>query len=112
MATPGVTITGTLLDSQGNGNAGTVTFILQNLQNTLPQVSGTCIMAPITVKCQAASNGTFSQTLWGNYQIATPNTFYTISIAGSDGSLGKVASYQFNSSGSFDLSTLSPIAPR
>jgi hypothetical protein len=108
--TPGVTITGKLEDLAGNNNAGKLIWTLQNFGDFPPRVSGTMMLTPVRITTQAAADGTFSQVLWGNYQLAPSNTFYQCEIQGADGSQVVVAAFQFNSSGSFDLSTMVPIS--
>jgi len=108
--TPGVTITGTLENLAGSANAGQLFWTLVNYGDFPPEVSGTAIIAATAVTTQAAGDGTFSQTLWGNYQISPSGTFYQCKVVGADGSQIIVASFQFNSAGSFDLSTLVPIS--
>src|SRR4051812_40575914 len=100
--TPGVTITGTIETLAGSGNAGTITFTLVNYGSLMPLISGTAVLAPVEIVCQAAADGTFSQTLWGTYQINPNNTFYEVKLTSADGQQVRVASYQFNTAGSFD----------
>lgn len=108
--TPGVTITGTMEDLTGTANAGKLVWTLVNFGDFLPEISGTMVLAELSVTTQAASNGTFSQTLWGNYQLSPSNTFYQLAVIGADGTQVIVAAFQFNTAGSFDLSTLVPIS--
>jgi hypothetical protein len=108
--TPGVTITGKLEDLAGNNNAGKLIWTLQNFADFPPRVSGTMMLTPVRITTQAAADGTFSQVLWGNYQLTPSNTFYQCEIQGADGSQVVVAAFQFNSGGSFDLSTMVPIS--
>jgi hypothetical protein len=109
MATPGVTITGTLTDLSGTANAGRLVWTLVNFGDNPPLINGTALVAPITIVTQAAVDGTFSQALWGSYQITPSTTFYQVGILGADGSQTIVAAYQFTAGGSFDLSTLNPL---
>lgn len=109
-ATPGVTITGKLEDPSGAANAGQLVWTLVNFGDFPPLVNGTALLAPVTITTQAAGDGTFSQVLWGNYQLSPSNTFYQLSLVSAAGAQIIVAAYQFNAGGSFDLSTLVPIS--
>jgi hypothetical protein len=111
MPSPGVTITGTIYDITGTANAGTIKFTLVNYGGLAPIITGSFMLAPVEIICQAASDGTFSQVLWGTYQINPSNTFYQVTITSADGRQIIVVGYQFNTAGSFDLSNLMPIAP-
>lgn len=109
MPSPAVTLTGTITGISGVSQAGTVTATLSNYGSNPPIITGAAQLAPITVSTTAASNGTWSLTLWGNDQITPINTFYTIAItpAGTYAALW-IAEYTILS-GSYDLSTLTPI---
>lgn len=118
-ASPGVTITGTITDLAGNGAQGTVVFTLCNQGAVIPAISGVGEIGNLVYTVNAASNGTWSVTLWGNYQFSNaPNSFYEVSVFGTDtnGMTGIVpsstAAYQFNAGGSFDISTVTPYASK
>jgi hypothetical protein len=109
MASPDVTLSGTLQDVSGNANAGTVVITLVNFGDNPPLVSGTALFAPISITVKAASNGTWSTSLWGNDQISPSNTFYQVQVI----SAGAIipawsAGYVFDS-GTYDLSTQTPV---
>lgn len=115
MPSPAVTLTGTLQDTSGTGIPGKVVLTLVNYGSALPRVAGTSIIANQQYTAQAAANGTFSVTFWGNYQLLETSSYYEIAVYGVD-SAGAVSSaanitdnYQFNAPGSFDLSAINPI---
>lgn len=106
---PGITVTGTLKDAQGNPNAGTVTFTLVNHGSGPATVGGTYTITNDVTTVQAAGDGTFSVTLFGNYQIDQGGTFYSLAFttAGSQ-ARNSTARYQFSVPGVFDISALVP----
>lgn len=110
MASPNITLTGTLNDISGVANAGTVTVTLVGYGANLPRIAGTAVLAPITVSATANGSGVFSLPLWGNDQITvagvTSTTYYDIEVKSAAGSsLGHYA-FQLTGSGSVDLSNL------
>lgn len=110
-AATGVTITGTLHDASGAATAGKVVFLLVNIGSGQPKVPGDSLLAPILVTAQAAGDGTFSASLYGNYQITPANTFYQVTVFAANGAQVSIGAYQFNTAGSFDLSTLAQMVP-
>src|SRR5262245_15403033 len=109
MASPGVTLSGTIQDITGTGIAGTLVFTLCNFGDLPPQITGTSQIAPLKLSVTAAGNGAWSVTLWGNDQISPNTTYYQVQTipAGATGPAWAVA-YQLNS-GTYDLSTQTPI---
>lgn len=109
MAVPGVTLTGKVQTITGANDAALVTATLQNYGGNAPTITGTAQVAAVAASAQALADGTWSLTLWGNDQIAPPNTYYTITIVSSTGVSLWSAAYTINS-GSYDLSNLQPLA--
>jgi hypothetical protein len=110
MATPGVTLTATLTDLLGNPNAGKIVLTLDNYGSLLPQISGDSSLAPVAYTAQADASGHISITIWGNYQISPAGTFYTVTLFSADGSFTQSVPYVFPTTGTFDLSSLTPLA--
>src|SRR5579862_2840860 len=112
MPSPAVTIIGTLTDSANNPIQGKVVFTLCGFGSQIPRIVGTSILAKLVYEADAASNGTWSVTLWGNYQI-TPGTFYSVAIYPGNNAynITSVGEYLFLAAGTFDLSTLTPRNP-
>jgi hypothetical protein len=105
-----VHLSGTLQSVAGAGSAGTVVISLVNFGDNPPLVSGTMLAAPVTVSIQAAANGTWSTTLWGNDQLSPKNTFYQVQVIPAGAQVPAwAASYIFNS-GTYDLSTQTPVS--
>jgi hypothetical protein len=110
MALPAVTLSGTLQNVAGAGSAGTVIISLVNFGDNPPEVSGTMLAAPVSISVQAAANGTWSTTLWGNDQLSPKNTFYQVQVIPAGAQVPAwSASYIFNS-GTYDLSTQTPVS--
>jgi len=76
------TVTGTLLDPQGNAISGKVTFTLTNYgSNNVPRVAGTNVIvntAPISLSTSAT--GAFSGTIQGNDTITPAGTLYVVTF--------------------------------
>lgn len=105
-----VTITGTLTDITGTPTEGQVVITLQNYTPQPPIISGSDVIADTQITVQAASNGTWSVTLFLNSAITPANTFYKIALSPAGSTAPAiVASYAFNTSGTFDLSNLTPL---
>jgi hypothetical protein len=106
---PGITVTGTLRDAQGNPNAGTVTLTLANHGAGPATVGGTYAILSDSVSAQAASDGTFSVSVYGNYQLDQHGTYYSLAFypAGSRAPIS-TARYVFTVPGSFNVSALVP----
>jgi hypothetical protein len=114
MTSPGCTLVGTLTDPSGNPLAGTVTLSLSNYGPVIPLISGSNLFAALTTTVVAASNGSFSLPFYGNYQITPANTYYTLTVLDPTSNTTfnlnvPQAAYQFLTSGTFDISTISPI---
>ena len=112
MATPGVTLTATLQNIFGADDAGgKVRITLCGYYQTLPLITGTAMLARLQVTTVVPSNGLFSETLWGNYQISPINTFYEIAILDDKNNIVQAGMYIFEAAGTFDLSNLVQIYP-
>ena len=110
MASPGVTLGGTIRDIAGNPVAGTVQIVLSNLGGWSPTIAGDSELAPLQVTATANGSGVWTVTLWGNYQISPANTFYTVTIYPAGSNAGSWTSqFAFPSGGSFNLSNLTPV---
>src|SRR5277367_5870423 len=111
-----ITITGKLTDfAAGNDTAAGVAFRLVNWLPGPARVSGTSVIAQTYLKPTISGTGTFSQAMYGNDQInpnstsSPPQTYYEFVVYDDSGAILYVAAYQFTGSGSFDISTLTPI---
>lgn len=112
---PGVTITATLTDDSGNAVPGKIVCTLNNFGGVPPRIVGSNVIANLQTTGQANGSGAVSISIYGNYQIAIPGTYYEIAVYGTD-STGNVSNapnsvgnYLFLSAGTFDLSSLVPI---
>jgi hypothetical protein len=110
MSVPGVTLSGTLNDVAGNGIAGTVIITLCNFGANPPEVTGSTVFAPVAVAVKASNTGFWTTKLWGNDQISPVNTFYQVQVDPVGSGPAWSAQYIFNS-GTYDLSTQSPVSP-
>lgn len=107
-----ITITGNLKNVFGALDAGAgLRVTLNGYGANMPRVIGTGIIVNPDVQVTMPGDGTFSFTVNGN-DIITPGpntTFYSIAFQPSSGGTVKTLNYQFSGSGTFDLSTLSPM---
>jgi hypothetical protein len=112
---PGITLTATLTDGAGNGVPGKVVCTLNNFGGFPPRVTGSNVIANQVTTGQANGSGAVSMSLYGNYQLTAPLSYYEIAVYGADsnGNASNAANsygnYQFLVGGSFDLSSLVPI---
>ncbi len=115
MSVPNVSLTGTLVDLSGNPVTGKVVATLCNFGTIPPRVSNTVDFCETQSTALAASDGTFTLSVWANTSIVPANTFYTIAIFNADASGTPSntptisAPYLLRTPGSFALSTLLPI---
>ncbi len=106
-----VTITGTLTDITGTATQGQVVFTLQNYSSQPPSISGSDVIAEVQTTVQANGSGEWSVTLFLNTAITPANTFYSVALSPAGSTTPAItASYSFNTSGTFDLSSLTPLA--
>ena len=106
-----VTITGTLTDITGTATQGQVVFTLQNYSSQPPIISGSDVIAEVQTTVQANGSGEWSVTLFLNTAITPANTFYSVALSPAGSTTPAItASYSFNTSGTFDLSSLTPLA--
>lgn len=108
MSLPGVTLSGKIQSITGANDAGTVTITLQNYGGNPPLVSGSSQVAVVATVVQAAADGTWSTTLWGNDQLSPSNTYYTVIVTTSNQVKVWSAAYVINS-GTYDISNLQPL---
>lgn len=113
--TPAITLTANLesiLD--GTENAGWLRITLCGYGPALPVIPATCVLAdagvPLYVGPQVGSTP-ISVELWGNDVITPGMTFYEISVLDENKNVVQSGCYQLTGSGTFDLSTLTPIPP-
>jgi hypothetical protein len=110
---PACTITGTLTDTAGNGIPATVKLLLVNYLMP-PFVAASNVFSQLCISTTANSEGVFSLSFFGNYQISPSNTYYQLSwqIPGNSAFNENtiISGYVFNSAGTFDLSTLIPLS--
>lgn len=107
-----ITVTGLLKDVFGAAAlSGGLRVTLNGYGAQMPRVSGTGFIVDPDIPVNMPGDGTFSFTVFGNDVILPgPNiTFYTIAFIPQSGGVVKCNNYQITGSGSFDLSTLSPI---
>jgi len=100
-----VTVTGNFEGLTGTGT-GYVVISLINYANNVPRVSGTGVI--INPVYQSSTGSSFSTTLWGNDAITPSNTYYQVDYY-TGTTLISSGVYQFIGSGSYDLSTTSPV---
>lgn len=112
--TPQINITGTLDDIFGASDQGYLLFTLCGYGSSIPRISGTALLAKTRpTRVQAAADGTFSATLWGNDVIVPgPNvTYYTVELQDEKGNTIACSAYQFAGAQTVDLSTVAPFIP-
>jgi hypothetical protein len=109
MPSPAITVVGTLTDLTGAANAGSVVFRLVNYGNLAPVISGTSILAQVVNTATANGSGAFTITLWGNDAISPSGTYYEVSFLNAASGETVTVAYRFTGSGSFDISSLSPL---
>lgn len=108
--TPQVTITWNSLTLSGVSDpVSQITFELANFGNSLPCVPGTGVISPTIITATAVS-GEGSVELWGNDVISPSGTYYVVTFISSSGNFIAKLPYQFVGTGSFDLSTLTPLS--
>lgn len=107
--TPQITITANLQQITGAVDAAKVTFELANYGNTIPRVSGTCVIVQTSTTATADGSGNISVVLWGNDVVTPSGTEYTAKFYNDAGGLLQQVAYQFTGSGSFDLSNVVPL---
>jgi len=100
-------ITSTDLNNPANSSAF-VRFRLRNFQGSVPQISGTSIVAETLIDSLPGASGAISQLLWGNNNITPANTYYTVELW-SKGRITSSGNYIFNANTNLD--TASPINP-
>ncbi|PYV08238.1 MAG: hypothetical protein DMG23_14080, partial [Acidobacteria bacterium] len=105
----GTTVTGKLLDPQGNAiTNGHARFLLMNYGiGNLPRVQGTFLIVNVTpIDVLAAADGTFSATIQGNDAITPLGTTYQVTLY-AGGQVYLSANYSITGS-TFDLNTATP----
>ncbi len=103
------TVTGKLLDPQGNAiTNGRARFLLMNYGiGNLPRVQGTFLIVNVTpIDVLAAADGTFSATIQGNDTITPLGTTYQVTLY-AGGQVYLSANYSITGS-TFDLNTATP----
>lgn len=103
-----ITLTGNFESLTGSGN-GYVIVTLVNYGTNIPRLyGGGVIVNPVY---QTSPGANFSVNLWGNDAITPANTYYQVAFYGAGAGQSLIATeiYQFNGSGTFDLSGMSPI---
>jgi hypothetical protein len=101
-----ITLTGNFEALTGSGN-GYVILTLINYGTNIPRLYGGGVIVNPTYQTSPGAN--FSVNLWGNDAITPANTYYQVSFYGAGQSLIATEIYQFNGSGTFDLSEVTPI---
>lgn len=101
-----ISISGHLFNSSGAPIANaSVVFQLINYGGNLPYVSGTNILAPVTVTFTTNGSGVFSGNIQGNDTITPSGTVYQVSYGS-----GVVASYSFTGAGPINLDSFPPLS--
>lgn len=101
---------GTFTDVSGAPTAGQIVITLQNFGNQPPVITGTDIIVKTRINIGTTAEGTWSVTLFLNTAITPGNTYYTVTMSPSGRTSPTIsASYAFNTPGTFDLSTLTPL---
>lgn len=95
---------------------GTVEVALCGYGSQIPRVAGDSMFALVTqsVITQPKGDpnaGAFEIIFYSNRLITPEGTYYTVTIKDSNGDIVQVDAYVFPSSGTFDLTTLSPFDP-
>jgi hypothetical protein len=110
--TPQITLTGTLLDSGNNPVQGKVELTLANIGSSIPRITGTGIIAPLTYVALCNSSGVWTLVFWGNFQITPPGTFYALGIFKNQSATApdSISNYAFNTAGTFDFSEINPLS--
>jgi hypothetical protein len=101
-----ITLTGNFEALTGSGN-GYVIIALVNYGTNIPRLSGAGVI--VNPVYQTSPGSSFSVNLWGNDAITPANTYYQVSYYGAGSTLIASEIYQLNGSGTYDLSTLTPI---
>lgn len=109
MSAPDVVITGLLTDAGGNPIAGTVVFTLVNSgSGVITANNGSTIVQP-QISVTAATNGTWTATVWRNSLLTPATTFYEVQLYPSGSNIPSAsAAYALNTAGTFAFSGLSP----
>lgn len=93
----------------GAANIGSVQLQLANYGNNVPRVSGTSILVQLTTIATANGSGAFTVTVWGNDQISPDGTYYIVQFLDAAGAVIASIPYLLTGSGTFDLSSLTPL---
>jgi hypothetical protein len=112
-ATPNITLTATL-DTIAGVAVGTTAdqaklrIALCGFGSSLPRIAGTSIVAPGPTTLFSPGTA-FSTAIWGNDQITPAGTYYSIELLDGQDNVVQCGAYQLTGSGTFDLSSLTPI---
>lgn len=107
---PGTTLTGKIRDLSGTASQGKVQITLSNLGGNPPIITTDGEVAPTVFVVNAASDGTWSQTLFSNTQLSPSGTYYTIEeFPANSNSSTWIAKYILNT-GTFAVSSLTPVS--
>ena len=114
MATPAITLTATLQDIFGDAggsvaNPVKLCITLCGFGPALPRISGTSLLARVGPTYLESTNGSFSTLIWGNDVITPAGTYYSIEVLDAKGNVVQCAAYELTGSGTFDLSSLTPV---
>jgi hypothetical protein len=115
---PAVTLSGILNSIAGASDQGRIIVTLVNFGAFIPEVVGTTSppvtgleLSEISQVVSAASNGTWSVSLFANVQLSPANTFYQISVFPANSNAPTQVAAYLLAPGSFDLSSLTPLVP-
>lgn len=113
MSSPTVTLAGNTQTLLGTTDVATITYELAGFGNAIPCISGTALFTTISgsVTC---SGGAYSFTVYGNDVITVlgvaNTTWYVFKFFSSTGQLIATVPYQLSGSGTFDISSLTPLS--
>jgi hypothetical protein len=104
-------ITGKLEDILGNVEGGSVEIALCGYGNQVPRANGQALISKPFATDTAGSDGTFTQELTGNDEIAPAGTYYTVTVKDKNGDIVQVNAYLFLGDTTYDLDVTDPFDP-
>jgi hypothetical protein len=116
MTTPAITLEAMLQDVSGNAlgsaaNPAQLRIALCGYGNQLPRIAGTALIAAVGPLYLQVVGGSITAMLWGNDAITPAGTYYDIALLDTSGNVVQSGLYQLTGSGTFQLSSLTPLNP-
>src|SRR6516164_6277086 len=102
-----ITLSASMSSILGVGENGYLRITLCGFGQVMPSVPGTAMLADAGVPQTVGPGGSSSpltQLLWGNDVISPANTFYEVAVLDQARNVIQCGNYQFNGSGTIDLS--------